>query len=341
MPDNYIEIFLKEDINKYTKDKIQLIEDYIRTRNPRYRYLIKSYPEFVENIPWIIDDDKLEIEIFKQEQAYKLKLKIEGGELEKEVSKNRNFIEIAQKKSEYAGKISEVGKSSLSEYILHRKTILEILDNNLKYQDDNDLKYAHEKHIHQIIFPMGKTSDEIDYQSHNLWIIDEKLAYHYYLASDKPLKTVEPLNSNSSKELDIIIFDKPFAFTNENIQPFRNITIIEFKRPGRKNYSEDKNPIQQIIGYMDEILAGNVKTREGIIIEQSENIRFFCYIICDIEDSIKKYARQRNFKHSPDGMGFYIYLDNYRALIEIIPYTKLIQDSKQRNQILFDKLFAQ
>ena len=198
-----------------------------------------------------------------------------------------------------------------------------------------------EKNIHQIIFPMRKTSDEIDYQSHNLWIIDEKLAYHQYLASDKSLKSISTLESESSKELDIIIFDKPFAFTDEDRQPFRNITIIEFKRPGKNNYADKDNPIQQVIGYMDEILSGKIKTRDGKTIEQNEDIRFFCYIICDMCDKIKLYAKQKDFEPSPDGIGFYRYMNNYNALIEIIPYTKLIQDSKQRNKILFDKLFTQ
>ena len=333
--------FLNEDIAKYKEEKTQFIKDYIYSKNPRYRYLLKSYPNFIDGIPWITDEDKLEIEIFKQEQAYKLKLKIEGKELEKEVSVNNDLTEVMQKKTEYAEKISEIGKSNLSEYILHRKTVLEILDNNLKYQDADDMNYVYEKNIHQIIFPMQKTSDEIDYQSHNLWIIDEKLAYHYYLASDKKLKTMSPLESNSGKEPDIIIFDRPFAFTDEDRQPFRNITIIEFKRPGRESYAKDYNPIQQLKEYMDDILNGNIKTRDGKSIEQSENIRFFCYILCTGKGKIKQYARQDDFKLSPDGMGFYNYLDNYKALIEIIPYTKLIQDSNQRNKILFDKLFMQ
>jgi len=332
--------FLKDDIDNHKKEKTKFITDYIHSRNPRYRYLLKRYPNFIDDMPWVRDEDKLEIEIFKQEQAYKLLLKTTGAELEKEISDSTNLKDALEKKAEYADKVSELGKSSLIEYILHRKTVLEILDNMRQYQSV-DMDYAYEKNIHQVIFPMQKTSDEIDYQSHNLWIIDEKLAYHYYLASDKSLKSMSPIESESGKELDIVIFDKPFAFTDEDRQPFRNITIIEFKRPGKNNYADKDNPIQQVIGYMDEILSGKIKTRDGKTIEQSKDIRFFCYIICDLCDKIQLYAKQKDFERSPDGIGFYRYMNNYNALIEIIPYTKLIQDSKQRNKILFDKLFAQ
>lgn len=57
-----------------------------------------------------------------------------------------------------------------------------------------------------LFFPMTKTSDDIDYLQHNLWIIDEKLAYHHYLASDMKIKKMEEVENNSGKEPDLIIF---------------------------------------------------------------------------------------------------------------------------------------
>jgi len=333
--------FLEVDIENYKSHKLDAIKEYIYNKNPRYRLLLKNFPEFIDNIVISNDEEKLELELFKQEQLYKLRLKEEGIDLSKQIKSNKNVNEFIKQKTSYAEKMSEIGKSSLAEYILHRKAVLDILDENLKYSDDKNLKYAYEENIHQIIFPMQSTSDDIDYQSHNLWIIDEKLAYHYYLASDKKLSSMPPINTTSDNEPDIIIFDKPFAFTDENRQPFRNISIIEFKRPGRNNYSDEDNPIQQVIEYMDDIIAGQIKTKDGRYLEGCENLRFYCYIICDLSEKIKIYARQRGFQTAPDGIGYYYFLDNYKAYIEIIPYSKLIQDSQQRNKILFDKLFMQ
>ena len=37
-------------------------------------------------------------------------------------------------------------------------------------------------------------------------------------------------------------------------------------------------------------------------------------------------------------MGFYRYNDIYKAYVEILPFDKIIKDSKKRNKILFDKL---
>ena len=292
-----------------------------------------------DNILIFNDEDKMELELFKQEQQYKLKLKEEGKELEKIIKTNVNADNIVKKTTEYAEKLSEMGKSSLAEYILHRKTVLDLLERNLKYQDNN--QYAYEQSIHQIVFPMQQTSDDIDYTAHNLWLIDEKLSYHYYLASDKKIKSMDPIQSDSKNEPDITIFDSPFAFTDENEQPFRNITIIEFKRPGREAYGDSENPIQQVIEYMDDFTNGKIKTKDGLTIDGTSNIRFFCYILCDISEKLHKYIKQYDFQLTPDSQGYYLYSKSYNAYMEIIPYNKMIKDSKKRNKILFDKLFDQ
>lgn len=333
--------YLETDIEAYNKNKKEKIEKFVFNKNPRYRLLLSKYPECISNILISDDEVKMEFELFKQEQQYKLKLKKEGQDLQKLIKENKSAKEIVSKSTAYAEKLSELGKSSLAEYIVHRKAVLDLLDGNLKYQDSDNNVYAYEESVHQLVFPMQSTSDDIDYTSHNLWLIDEKLSYHYYLASDKKIKSMNPIESNSKNEPDIAIFDAPFAFTDESEQPFSNVTIIEFKRPGRENYDEKENPIQQVIEYMDDIINGKVKTKDGLFISGNNNIRFFCYILCDENEKIKKYAKQRDFKQTPDSLGLYSYLDNYNAYLEIMPYNKMIQDSKKRNKILFDKLFDQ
>lgn len=342
--DNAAEIILKylsNDIETYNKNKSGLISDFINRKHPRYRILLKYFPECINNILLSEDEEKLELELFKQEQLFKLKLKCEGKELQKNIKENKHSASIRKRTGEYAKKLSDLGKSNLAEYIIQRKSVLDLLEENMKYIDCDNEKYMPEECIHQLIFPMQSTSDDIDYSSHNLWLIDEKLSYHYYLASDKKIKSMTPLITDSSDEPDIIIFNSPFAFTDEIDQPFRNVTIIEFKRPGRKDYNDVENPIQQVIDYMDDIIGGKIKTKDGFLIDGNDNIRFYCYILCDMTDKIKKYAKQKDFKKTPDDLGFFYYLSNYNAYIEIIPYNKMIQDSKKRNKILFDKLFDQ
>ena len=43
-----------------------------------------------------------------------------------------------------------MGKSNLAEYVMHRKAILDILAQNIKYKDQERQKYTYEKNIHQL-----------------------------------------------------------------------------------------------------------------------------------------------------------------------------------------------
>ena len=304
--------------------------------------MLKNCPDLIDNLPWTVDKEKLELELFKQEQRHFLNLKEEGKKLQDEARNEIvDYEKYFEKQTAYAEKISDMGKSNLADYVMHRKVVLDILAQNMKYKNDAEKRYAYEKNIHQLIFPMTKTSDDIDYLQHNLWIIDEKLAYHHYLASDIKLKSMNELENQSGKEPDLLIFDSPFAFTDEDDQPYRNITIIEFKRPGREHYTDKENPIKQVKEYMDDIIEGKIKSKDGEFLSDTGNIRFFCYIICDIDATMKKYAKLDDLKVSPDSMGYYKYIDSYKAYLEIIPYNKIIQDSQKRNKILFDKLFNQ
>jgi len=69
--------YLKVEIKSFNEIKKKRIEEYVFSKAPRYRSLLKHYSECTNNLPLINDDAKLDLELFKQEQQYKLSLKIE------------------------------------------------------------------------------------------------------------------------------------------------------------------------------------------------------------------------------------------------------------------------
>ena len=46
-----------------------------------------------------------------------------------------------------------------------------------------------------------------------------------------------------------------------------------------------------------------------------------------------------SLNRTQDGEGFFGYNQNYGAYIEVISFEKLLRDAKDRNRILFDRLF--
>jgi hypothetical protein len=266
-----------------------------------------------------------------------LNLKKEGTELVKTAAADDvEYEKFRERFDKYFETISELNQAHLARYVCDRKAIIDFLNQQLTRKADG--KYRLEDRIHSIIFPRGKTSNDVFFKDHNLWLIDERLAFHVYLSSDKPINKLEPLQNLSKKELDIIIFDKAVAFSESQDVPFTSITIMEFKRPQRNEYNETENPFTQTLDYIREIKAGKAKLADGRILPIKESLPFYCYIICDMTNKLKRWAENFELEKTPDELGYFGYKRHFNAYFEVISYSKLIADAEKRNRAFFEKL---
>lgn len=86
-------------------------------------------------------------------------------------------------------------------------------------------------------------------------------------------------------------------------------------------------------------LDGKVKDRNGRFINVSRNTPFYVYIVCDITQTLIDILKRREYSLTPDGQGYFKFKDKYyNAYFEVIPFEKLIEDARKRNNILFEKL---
>lgn len=201
----------------------------------------------------------------------------------------------------YCSGVTDLSKASLSEYVIRRKTILDLLEKALEW--DNNNRFKKEEIIHSLICPMRHSSDEIPFDEMNLWIIDEKLAYHNYLASDQKLKSIPVIDSDSDDRTDIAIFAQALSYSSEKYY-FNSISIIELKRPGRDNYSsngKDNDPVEQVLRYVKQIREGKAKLANGRGFGDVKNTPFYCYIIADLTDSLIEKAETMSYTKTPDG----------------------------------------
>lgn len=221
----------------------------------------------------------------------------------------------------------------MADYVAHRKIILELLKKGIKKKDDD--KFNKESYLHNLIYPMRRTSGEIEYQTHNLWLIDERLAYSEYISSDIPFN-----NNPKEDRTDILILNNPVAVSDEENtgREYGTIVIFELKRPMRDDYSRAENPIVQLVDYVNKLSTNKVADKYGRIIKVGDNTQFYLYAICDLTPNLVKVAEDEDFKETPDKRGYYKYHDKKHAYIEILSYDKIIEDSEKRNRILFDKL---
>lgn len=334
-----ISAYLEKELDDIEKEKKKRIDDYINTKAPKYRKLRTYRPDFYHSIPNDINDKNLDMELYKEQQKWELEIAEQGCELF-EHAKRYNPDQIEELKRKYLDGVTAIGQSCLAEYIAKRKAILDIFSNALS-QDPKTQRYSLEEVVHKLICPMISTSDELDYDDMSLWLIDERLAYHYYLASDKTLKSQEPLENSSTKETDLAIYQASLVFNDTDMNvPFNALTIVEFKRPMRDDYDEKENPITQVLDYIVLLRSGKAKTRTGRPISgYMESIPIYVYIIADLTESLTKLCDSRDFIATPDREGYFKYHDKYKAYIEILSYNKLYTNASQRNKVLFEKLF--
>nr|WP_198017684.1 hypothetical protein [Syntrophorhabdus aromaticivorans] len=333
---DYLSIFLEE---KKLKAKDRL-EDFVSRKAPRYRPILARIPEDKLIIDPNISDKELDLKLHRHLSDIEEQLLTDGHDVMNPKS-NEAFSEYQKRLEKYLKTAEDIKRSDLANYVSHRRVILDILEKAI--QRDSNGRYVREDLIHNLIMPMRCDSNEIMLDSCNLWLLDERLAFHDYLASDKTISSMPITNSIETKEPDILalnVFDNPILVSEGNKLPLASIVVIEIKRPMRNDAAEgeDKDPIEQAIGYLDRIRRGTVTTASSRPIPSSENIPGYCYVICDITSSIEKRCKIHDAVRTSDGLGYFFYHRIYNAYVEVVSFDRLVNAAKERNKAFFDKL---
>lgn len=327
-----VRLFLQDALNTVSEEKIKQITNYIHKKAPRYTTLLKYAPKEISKIKAGITDDNLDDELNKIKRIFD---EVNERKL-KDLFKNRNKYLV--NREDYLKElnnllitITDTNKSELAQYVAKRRIILNCFKHELEI-DEND-KYRKESEIHNLLYPMKETSLSTEYEAHNLWLIDERLAYYSYIASD------EGLDSVGGNRPDLIFLDAPSAFTDEDtMESISSIVIIELKRPMRNDYSSRENPIDQMFKYVKQIRSGKAKLKNGRKINASRDTRFYLYAICDITSTLIDIMEERDYNEMPDGKGYYGFNQKLNSYIEVLSFDKIYLDAMKRNKILFRKL---
>lgn len=315
------------EIAERRKRKEARITEYVSSSAPWHNTLAKD-----------VDFSALPMQPTNQD----IELHLQKKKYEKEVAtrsqvaaalESENPTELGARIAQLMESISETSKNDLAHYVSMRKCVLDLFSKSLDI--DNDGKHKSEGDVHDIIMRRKKDSDDLDYDAHNLWILDERLNFSSYVSSDKPL------NKAKGDRTDITVYNRQVAFRGEN-ETSNPITIFEFKKPQRDDFadpSSKEDPVQQIVRYVNEIREGKFKTPAGRDILVQETTPFYGYVVCDLTPKVKKWLQNdKNFTPMPDGLGWFQWFGNIKLYMEVISWTKLLRDAEMRNKIFFNKL---
>lgn len=321
-----------ESMSSRYKEKEQRVVSYVNDIAPWHKTLLNEID--MKTLPIGISDEELEMRFQKAKFEKEKKTRIALKEIMSKQEENQDDYESMEDQvNEILKSVSATGKNDLAHYVCTRKKVIDLFD-SLRKRDEAGKAHL-ECEVHNLIFPMIKNDRQVEYDNHNLWLLDERLVFSQYIASDKVISKVE----HEEPDLAVFFKERMFYRNGDNIIT-SPVTIFEFKRPKRTNYPDDENPINQACRYSRKILEGKYEMPEGLepIKVDKNHTPVYIYIICDIAPKIQEFADQANLTISPDGEGYFGYMSKYNAYVEIKSFRKLVDDAKMRNKVFFKKL---
>lgn len=321
-----------EAIERFSAAKITVLKNYIYTERLEYRHLLE-HSELLSSIPPGLNDKEKDYHLHRINYELDKEQKERVNELlTQPFDQIRTTSEYKTLLNEVLSFESESGKSRLAMYMMHRKTVLKILERYLRVQQNG--KYMLEEDLHEIIFKMNSSSNQISFNDHNLWILDEKIAYHQFISSDKKFNEVETIKSGSTQAADIFIYNQKFAFGEAKDA----VVFFEFKRPMRTNFTnEEKDLGNQIMKYVFTLMDSKAKDYKGRYVNIDEGTPKFGYVICDYDKDMEKHLQRLGYKFSSRNT-LYKYEEGVNLFIEILNYEQLLEDANLRHKAFFREL---
>lgn len=328
---------MKKQIDGVVEAKAKTIEKVV-SKFPRYSYLVSDKLEMAKKLPL---NRKTEEDVYREMSVYDYR---ETRNLVNAVAlavvtkpANEADPEIKDGLENLMKRVGDQERASLAEYVGKRKLVIDLLDSRLGYKDPVKENNHPEEAIHKIICPMRVHSQMIEYGQHNLWLLDDRLAYYDFWASDEHIKKYAK-DSASMERPDLILFQGSTLLRRPGTaQP---VVIVEFKKPAREDYDDEENPITQVYGYIRELRSKTIKDKDGkLITEIDDQTPFFCYLVCDVTPKLISQLEEYDvFQRLPGGRGYFGYNKNLKAYMEVLEYAELVKDARLRHEPFFKEL---
>jgi hypothetical protein len=257
----------------------------------------------------------------------------------------RQITAAASNREDYDKKIKDIvskldagKKEALAEYVIHRKNIIALVESAQKYGDDE--KRAPEEDIHELVFRRFSDNVKIDYFEHNLWLIDDALAFLPYVSSDRAMHGKG--RKGGDKVTDLLFYDDSMVLGDEDGS---TLTIVEFKRPSRNDYvfgNVKSDPVFQVIETLNKATAaGGITRTDGSHMSFGGVVRRFAFIIADLTPKLVQVLKRHDFRNDWNPKIYVRYRDNEQIFIQAFGYETLIEMAKKRNQAFFSVLLGE
>ena len=169
-------VFLAEYIERIRRKQVETTNEIIR-ENPQFLPFRNSLEDFVESNLSLNTQGEEDIYLELSRRKLRAKRKLNG---EIRSLKNDEIRRMDDEFQQITKALNDEKKSSLAEYVVRRKEILDLLILRWHSRIRETRKYYKEEVIHELIVPVRSSSEELDYDAHNLWILDDRLAFYSF-----------------------------------------------------------------------------------------------------------------------------------------------------------------
>lgn len=235
---------------------------------------------------------------------------------------------------------------ALAQHVVRRKLALELLDKlirRIRSRDGHEDDFHLERTLHSFICPMsvkGDDATEIKSRAHDLWVIDERLAFTRAFSSDKRLDAIMAKGGSSDRP-DLLVWDLAYGLgatdtvdpdTVDVTEPLRTVMVVEFKKPGRTVYRKAEDQVeQQITKYLAQMKGGEIETFGRARVRVADDCIYYCYVVADIVGDLEQQLSA--WDTTSNGKGRIRPLrGKYSGQIEVIQWQDLVNDAWMRNR---------
>lgn len=350
-----------KDISRACMEKVRekLLPDQVKIYVEKRR---ESYVNFVERYPTFgFDDDETQLGRvpFHASSAEEFASGLIKYQIRREEQRQNNLqnlidaLDLEKVPFSYESSVAKAAQDiqtserlALAQHVVRRKLALELLDKlirRIRARGEQEDDYHLERTLHSFIVPMsvkGDDSNELKSRAHDLWVIDERLAFTRAFSSDKRLDSIMA-EGGSGDRPDLLVWDLAYGLgatdpedpeVVELNEPLRTVLVVEFKKPGRKLYGKAEDQIeQQITKYLAQMKGGEIETFDRARVRVATDCIYYCYVVADIVGDLEQQLSA--WETTSNGKGRIRSLrGQYSGQIEVIQWQDLVNEAWMRNR---------
>lgn len=330
------------------------VRKFVEKRRKRYESFVERYPTYG------FDDDDTQLGRVPLHAAtpeefasYLVKFQIRSDEERQDTLQRLIDALDANGQFSFQESIIEAARGiqaseqlALAQHVVRRKLALELLDKlitRIRAREGAIDDFHLERTLHSFICPMNVRGDEpreLHSRGHELWIVDERLAFSRAFSSDRRLDDIL-VQAGSADRPDLFLWDLAHGLGSTDpdhpdavdvSEPLRTVMVVEFKKPGRRTYNGAKDQVeQQISRYLAQLQGEEIESFGRTRVRIAKDCIFYCYVVADIVGDLV--LQLSGWDTTSNGHGRIRQLKgDYRGQIEVVQWQDLINDAWMRNR---------